>query len=43
MAAVLVARIEPGDILITLGAGDVWQVGEEMLQRLRPPLDATGG
>ena len=26
--------IEPGDIVITLGAGDIWKVGEEILRRL---------
>jgi UDP-N-acetylmuramate--alanine ligase len=24
----------PGDILLTLGAGDVWKVGEEVLREL---------
>jgi UDP-N-acetylmuramate--alanine ligase len=27
--------LEAGDIVITLGAGDVWKVGEEILRRLR--------
>ena len=27
----------PGDILLTLGAGDVWKVGEEILRELEPP------
>jgi UDP-N-acetylmuramate--alanine ligase len=27
--------LAPGDILLTLGAGNVWQVGETMLQRLK--------
>ncbi len=26
--------VEPGDIVITLGAGNVWQVGEDLLQAL---------
>jgi len=26
--------VEPGDIVITLGAGDVWRAGEEILRRL---------
>lgn len=26
--------LEPGDLLITMGAGDIWQVGEEILRRL---------
>lgn len=25
----------PGDLVITMGAGDVWKVGEELLERLR--------
>jgi UDP-N-acetylmuramate--alanine ligase len=34
VAAELAPRLRDGDIFITLGAGDVWQVGEEIL-RLR--------
>jgi UDP-N-acetylmuramate--alanine ligase len=30
----LVGNVAPGDILITLGAGDVWKVGEAVLKRL---------
>lgn len=30
----LVKNVAPGDILITLGAGDVWKVGETVLKRL---------
>jgi len=30
----LAGILRPGDLLITLGAGDVWKVGEEMLRRL---------
>ena len=30
----LQAILQPGDIVITLGAGNVWQVGEELLQLL---------
>lgn len=26
--------LEPGDLLITMGAGDIWHVGEEILRRL---------
>jgi UDP-N-acetylmuramate--alanine ligase len=43
MAAALGPRLMDSDIVITLGAGDVWQVGEEILLRLRAPLDAAGG
>lgn len=31
----LQAVLQPGDIVITLGAGNVWQVGEELLQLLK--------
>lgn len=36
--------LRPGDILLTLGAGNVWQIGEEMLDFLksRPPETITG-
>jgi UDP-N-acetylmuramate--alanine ligase len=27
-------RLQPGDIVLTLGAGDVWQLGERLLARL---------
>jgi UDP-N-acetylmuramate--alanine ligase len=26
---------QPGDVVLTLGAGNVWQIGEELVQRLR--------
>jgi UDP-N-acetylmuramate--alanine ligase len=35
LAAAVVADLEPGDMVLTLGAGDVWRVGEEILERLR--------
>ena len=31
----LKAVLQPGDILLTLGAGDVWTVGEEVLRELK--------
>jgi UDP-N-acetylmuramate--alanine ligase len=34
----LAASVQPGDVVITLGAGDVWQAGAELLKRL-----AAGG
>ena len=33
--ASLAEMLRPGDILLTLGAGDVWKVGEEVLHRMR--------
>ena len=35
LAAALAAEVSPGDIVITLGAGDITHTGEELLQRLR--------
>jgi UDP-N-acetylmuramate--alanine ligase len=31
----LKANLKPGDILLTLGAGDVWNVGMEILETLK--------
>lgn len=31
----LVERLRTGDVLLTLGAGDVWKVGEAVLERLK--------
>ena len=30
----LLARLRPGDLFLTLGAGDIWKLGEELLKRL---------
>jgi UDP-N-acetylmuramate--alanine ligase len=30
----------PGDILLTLGAGDVWKVGEDILREMEPQRGA---
>jgi len=30
-----VADVEPGDLVMTLGAGNVWQAGDKILERLR--------
>jgi UDP-N-acetylmuramate--alanine ligase len=30
----LLQRLRPGDLFLTLGAGDIWKVGEELLKRL---------
>jgi UDP-N-acetylmuramate--alanine ligase len=31
----LLALVKPGDIVITMGAGDIWKYGEQFLQRLK--------
>jgi UDP-N-acetylmuramate--alanine ligase len=31
----LAAEVRPGDLVLTMGAGDVYQVGEDLLERLR--------
>lgn len=37
--ALEVARhIRPGDVVLTLGAGDVWKIGEDLLRRVRSNL-----
>jgi UDP-N-acetylmuramate--alanine ligase len=35
LAAVMLQYIRPGDIVLTLGAGDVWKVGEQVLKALQ--------
>lgn len=31
----VIAAVKKGDIVLTLGAGNVWKIGEEILNRLR--------
>jgi UDP-N-acetylmuramate--alanine ligase len=38
-AAELVAELKPGDLLVTLGAGNIWQAGEMVLSSLRGETD----
>jgi len=33
-AELLKERLRPGDLVLTLGAGDVWRVGERLLEKL---------
>jgi UDP-N-acetylmuramate--alanine ligase len=33
----------PGDVVFTLGAGDVWKVGVEFLERIRTSVNSSGG
>ncbi|MGQ9687322.1 MAG: UDP-N-acetylmuramate--L-alanine ligase [Desulfobaccales bacterium] len=37
MAELLLEHLQPGDLFLTLGAGDIWKVGEELLKRLGQP------
>jgi UDP-N-acetylmuramate--alanine ligase len=39
----LMRQAKPGDIVITLGAGDVWKVGVEFLERSRENVNSSGG
>jgi UDP-N-acetylmuramate--alanine ligase len=34
LAAAAVAAAQPGDMIFTLGAGDIWRTGEEIVRRL---------
>jgi len=35
LAALMVDEVREGDVVLTLGAGNIWQVGEELLRKLR--------
>ncbi len=35
MLHVLTHRVQPGDVVLTLGAGNIWQLGESLLERLK--------
>ncbi len=39
----LAARLDDGDVLITLGAGDVYKIGEQMLEQLEPKESRYAG
>jgi UDP-N-acetylmuramate--alanine ligase len=30
----VMAEAHPGDIVLTMGAGDIWKIGEEIVRRL---------
>jgi len=34
IASVLCKEVQPGDLVITMGAGDVWQIADDLLNRL---------
>jgi UDP-N-acetylmuramate-alanine ligase len=35
IAPSLASLVQPGDMVITLGAGDVWKVGDELAEKLK--------
>jgi UDP-N-acetylmuramate--alanine ligase len=37
----LLTTVQPGDIVLTLGAGDIWRLGEDLLSRLSEPNAAS--
>ncbi len=39
----LLSRLRAGDLVITLGAGDVWKIGEALIQKLKAQSPAPGG
>jgi UDP-N-acetylmuramate--alanine ligase len=39
-AEILAAELQPGDVLFSLGAGDVWQVGEQVLRVKRETVSS---
>jgi UDP-N-acetylmuramate--alanine ligase len=39
----IAAESRPGDVVITLGAGDVWKLGDAVLERLRQRAGVAGG
>ena len=38
VAAALAEVVQPGDLVLTLGAGNIWQAGEELLVYLRDAM-----
>lgn len=38
IVALLQTQVQPGDLVITMGAGDIWKVADELAQRLRGNL-----
>ncbi len=41
-ADVILDHLHPGDLVLTLGAGDIWKTGEELLARLQAKSAAPG-
>jgi len=40
-ASVLAEKVKPGDVVITLGAGDEWKAGDALLAHLNQNLAQT--
>jgi UDP-N-acetylmuramate--alanine ligase len=36
-------HVRPSDVVITLGAGDIWKVGVDLLERLKSSVNSSGG
>jgi len=43
LADYILHHLNPGDLLLTLGAGDIWKTGEELLDRLQNPAGGRKG
>ncbi len=41
-AEIILGHLHPGDLVLTLGAGDIWKTGEELLVRLKARSPGTG-
>ena len=39
----LVAQLRPGDMVITMGAGDIFRAGELLLQKLKTSSEGNNG
>lgn len=37
IAEAIAADLRPGDLIVTMGAGDVWKIGRMLLDRHHPP------
>lgn len=43
VAQVLEHRVRPGDLVLTIGAGDVWKIGDALVSRLRARMTGVTG
>ncbi len=42
LAAAILKHLQEGDLVLTLGAGDIWTTGEELLARLNGKAGGSG-